>query len=112
LGVEVVNGLDVGVTQLGERFGFLAEPAAGLGVGQRAFGQNLDGHVASEVLIPRPIDHTHAAFAQLLLDVIPPECLSNHEGNPAGHILGRWFVTSQRTPTIIAGCFTTGVSRW
>jgi hypothetical protein len=48
--------------------------------GQRAWGQNLQGYVAVELFVTRPIDHAHPALADLFDDAIVRNCLADHGG--------------------------------
>ena len=68
--VKIVDGGDVGMVQLGQRQGFLAEIFASGLVGERLERQYFDGHVAIEVLIAGAIDFAHAAGADPLSDKV------------------------------------------
>jgi hypothetical protein len=66
LAVEVEDGSNVGMIQLGERQGFFAEAPARRLVGKRSYRQDPESHVAFEMLIVGAMEFAHAARADLL----------------------------------------------
>jgi hypothetical protein len=45
---------------------------------ERILGQHLEGYIAVQYFIPRAINDTHAAFANLLKDSVVIQRLSDH----------------------------------
>ena len=83
LAPELMRGFDIGMIHFRQCEGFFAEALAGGFVGQRARRQNLQGHVAVELLVVGAIHHTHPAFTDFPNDAVVAECEANHgEGNP------------------------------
>jgi hypothetical protein len=72
LRVEIVNGSDVGMVELGESSGLMVEAFAGGFVRQRTRRQNFDGYFAVEVFIAGAINSTHSAGADLVDDAKVP----------------------------------------
>jgi hypothetical protein len=64
--VELVDLHHVGVPQPGDRLALDAEAGPRRRVGLVPGRQHLEGHLAVEGRLPRPVDHPHAAGAQLL----------------------------------------------
>jgi len=60
---NLVDGGDVGMSQLGGQPGLAEETVAGLGTCQEVAGQDFDGHRSPQHLVMGPIDHAHAAGA-------------------------------------------------
>lgn len=60
---EVVNDNDIGVLEY-SRLRFAVEALEHIGLSGKAFGQRLDGHLASDSLVLGAIDDTHAAAAK------------------------------------------------
>ena len=56
----------------------LLEAAAAFGIGGRADRENLERHRAAEARVAGFVDHTHAAFAELLSDLVRPKLLADH----------------------------------
>ncbi len=71
--VEVIDGCDIGVVQLGESIGLLAEALTRGMVGEGTCRQDFDRDIASQVLIAGTIDFSHAASADLLGDTVVPQ---------------------------------------
>jgi len=63
---------------------FLAEPLSGSLIRQCADGQDLDSHVALEVLIVGAVQKTHATCTDLLDDAIVAERVADELGR-SGH---------------------------
>ena len=70
IGIEVVNGRDVRVIEPRQRQRFLLESGAALVVGEAAVRQQLEGDVAIETLVARPIHDAHPAGADSLQDPV------------------------------------------
>ena len=68
-----VNGDDVRVVQRGQRARFAPEPLDAIGVGGHVRGKDLEGDVAPERGIRRPVDRAHAAAADEALDRVAAE---------------------------------------
>ncbi len=66
VGGHVVDRHDVGVAQLGDRLGFVVEPAAEVGVVRQIAFQYFDGHKAVQPVAPCLIHVGHAAGADQL----------------------------------------------
>ena len=66
VGGYVVDRHDVGVAQLGDRLGFVVEPAAEVGVVRQIAFQYFDGHKAVQPVAPCLIHVGHAAGADQL----------------------------------------------
>jgi hypothetical protein len=82
LAVEVMDRGDVRVGQAREGVRLLAKPQAGFLVSEGAFGQDLQGHVAVELLIPGAEDLAHPAGPQRLDDSILSKRAADHEPPP------------------------------
>jgi hypothetical protein len=52
---------------------FLTKSSAGTVIGERTFGENLDGYIAVEMLIAGTINHSHSALANFIDDAIVAE---------------------------------------
>jgi hypothetical protein len=61
------------MVQRGGRAGFLLEAAEAIGVGSERRGQDLDGDVAPEARVSRPIDLTHTPRANGGEDLVGAE---------------------------------------
>ena len=77
LGVEVVDGDDIGVVELGERQRLAAEALPRHLVGQRAGRQQLERDVALQALVMGGVDDAHAARADLLEHAIMAQRLAD-----------------------------------
>ena len=66
----VVGGDDVGVRQLRRRLDFAVEAVERLGAVEQPLVDDLDGHRAFHEAVLGPVDHAHAAVAQLLVQLI------------------------------------------
>ena len=53
-----------------EHLGLAVEPSDALGIGGHRFWKHLDGNVAVELRVRRPIDHTHATGTDLVSDLV------------------------------------------
>ena len=82
LGVDVVDGDDVGVVERGRGLGFLHEALLPVGAGKRVRGQHLEGGRTVQARIYRFINNAHSAGAYLRLDAIGPERCTYHLGTP------------------------------
>ena len=76
----VVHACDVGVLKSRGELDLALEIGAGLGRGERAGGQELQGDLAVRAQLLGTPDHTHAALAQLARDAVALDL---------GHALGR-----------------------
>jgi hypothetical protein len=75
---DFVHRANVGMIQCGNRSCFLQGSfVAGRAPRGQRF-QEFQGHIALQFFILRAIHHTHATFAQLLLDNIVAESLTQH----------------------------------
>ena len=80
LGIEVEHGGDPGMAQARERERLVAEARPGRGVGERAFGQELERHLALEPLVARAVDHAHAARGDGAQDAVMRKGPADHDG--------------------------------
>ena len=89
-GIEIVDGSDVGMVELGQGESFLAKSLAGSFVGQGAGGQDLYGNLAFQLLVMRKKYDSHPSRADLFLDAVAteifPEQVPGHTGmlSPSG----------------------------
>ena len=67
---DVVNLNDMGVAELGDRFGFCRESLEELGFRLAAATNHLEGDQAIEAQIARLVDDTHPAVAQAIEDFV------------------------------------------
>jgi len=81
---------DVGVGEARERVGLLVEAGAGALVGEGAFGEDLEGDVAVELLVVGAVDLTHASRPEALDDAVVGERAADHPAplRPNGMKLG------------------------
>ena len=70
---DVVNRDDVGMIQRRRAAGFLLEPGPAHLVSGDLGEQHLDGDLAPEARVPRPVDLAHAAGAERRNDLVGPE---------------------------------------
>ena len=80
-GVEVVNARDVRVTQPGQGHGLVSKPRPGFRVFKGRGRQDLDGDVAIEAVVERPVDDAHATGAEFLDDAVTPKGAADHQGS-------------------------------
>ena len=73
-----MDGGDVGVIELGERLGFLAEPLPGFLVPDPPLGQYLQSDVAVQPLVVGTVNHAHAAGPYLFENAIAAERPTQH----------------------------------
>src|SRR5690606_34274131 len=71
------NREDVRVRERRDSSGLPFEPAAPVGVLSELRGKNLDGDIAPQPRVSRPIDLTHSAFADLGEQAIRSECITD-----------------------------------
>ena len=67
---DLVNGDDVRVVEVGNRFGLVPEAAEIIRARQRSGPDQLDGHQAIELFLTCSIDDTHATPGNLLEKLI------------------------------------------
>ena len=77
--VDLVDRTDVGVMQSGGGLSLPKEPLLGLFVVQQMRGQELEGHIALELLVLGSIHNTHAALAELLDDAVVADRPADHD---------------------------------
>ena len=82
---ETVDGRDVGVRQRGEHLRLALETRQPIAVGRKDLRDDLEGHVAPEPRVPRPIDLPHPALAEKRGDFVDAEAgaRGQHGGRPA-----------------------------
>src|SRR5258708_25657392 len=61
LRAELVDRFDIRMVELGQCHGLFAEVSAGSVVAESASGQNLQCHIAVELLITGAVNHTHSS---------------------------------------------------
>ena len=67
---DPVQGGDVGMVQRRERLRLALEPQRPLAIGHEGFEHQLEGHVAFEPSVARPVDFTHAPGTEQIDDFI------------------------------------------
>jgi len=77
LGIEIVDGSDVGMIELREGASFVVEAMARGIVGDGAGMQELDGNVTVEVRIASEVDDTHAATTYFAFNAVVTELEAN-----------------------------------
>jgi hypothetical protein len=80
------------MVERGERLRFTLESGGSFGVGDEQVGQNLDGHVAIEFRIARPVHFSHAAAANEREDFI---------GAKSGARRQPHFISSARAASVL-----------
>ena len=75
---EPVDRADVRVAQCGEDLRFAFEPGDAFGVVRDEIRQGLDGDVAVQSRVAGFVDLAHSPRAKLGLDLVGPDCFSNH----------------------------------
>src|SRR5208282_4528393 len=90
--VDIVDGADARMVQLGSGAGFAHEAVEQLAVVDHLRGNELEGDVTGQARVLRLIHHAHASTTEFSNDVIVGDCLADHsEGLSAvGGMLGRW----------------------
>ena len=78
--LQPVDGRDVRMVQRGEDFRFALESGKALGIRREGLRQNLQSDVAFQSGIPRPIDFTHAADADLGGDLVDAKAGAGGKG--------------------------------
>ena len=78
---DVVERADVRVVEGGDRPGLALEAGTRLGVGGQVVRQHLDGDLAIEPRVPRPVDLTHAARPQGGDDLVGSQASSGVQGH-------------------------------
>jgi hypothetical protein len=78
--LESVDDSDVRMVQRGEDFRFALESGDPFCVSRECFGQDLDGNLAIELRIARPIDLPHAAGAKGGQNLVRTEAGTGVEG--------------------------------
>ena len=81
IGGDVVDDDDVGMVESRSRLGFQDEASLALGIGGFIGRQDLDRYDPVEVGVRRLVDDAHAAFADLLRDVVMKQALADHTAN-------------------------------
>ncbi len=83
--LEGVDGDDVGVLEGGDRRGLALETHPAFRTAGQLLGEHLDGDLAAELLVDRPPDDTHPAFAELVHDSVVQQLLAWFEHDvPSG----------------------------
>jgi len=82
------------MVQRGEDFGFALESGKPLGIRREGLRQDLQSDVALQSGIPRPIDFTHAADADLGGDFVDAEAGAWGKGQEASP----WIIRVARQP--------------
>jgi hypothetical protein len=106
MGAELEHRDDVGMRERRDRLGFALESCEPLRISGDGRGQDLDGHVAPELRVPRPVDLPHSAGANRGNDFIRTKASTRAQGHarglwpgfigpsghrPSGHLVpGRW----------------------
>jgi hypothetical protein len=97
VGVNFVDGADIGMVQGGRSFGFALKAAECLWVCGYLFGQELEGHEPAELHVLSLVHHTHSTTAKFFDDAIVRDGLANHreEDSFVGNL--RWAAWSKST---------------
>ena len=83
-GADLVDRDDVGMVERRHRSGFLLEAPDPVGLGGHRLGQDLEGHVAAEPRVVRPVDLPHAARAEAPADGVGTELPTDEVPAPCG----------------------------
>ena len=75
---DLVDGADVRMVDAGRGPRFGEEPLAGLRVGATVVGQHLEGHLAVEPLVLRPVHDAHAALSQRAEHAVTADGVGGH----------------------------------
>ncbi len=78
---EIEDPENVRMVQRRHGLRFALEAGQGAGVGRKSFGQDLDGDLASEPRVLRPVDFAHSAGAKRREDFVRPETGTGGEGH-------------------------------
>jgi hypothetical protein len=81
--VKAEDRRDVRVQELGQDLRFTLEARETLDVTRERRGEDLDGDVASQRGVGRPVDLAHAAFPELRGDLVRAEALAGGQGHGA-----------------------------
>jgi hypothetical protein len=76
--VDVVDGADAGVIELGGRLRLALEPLQGVRVLGQLLRQELERYLAPEARVFRLVDDTHAAAPELGIDAVVRDRLADH----------------------------------
>jgi hypothetical protein len=76
--VDLVDDADVGVLEAGDRPRLLEEARPRRGVARQLGGEQLEGDVAPEPHVLRPVDDAHPALADLLDDPVLGNGFTDH----------------------------------
>ncbi len=101
--LDAVDRGDVRVFELGEHLGFALEPHHLVGVADEMRGQNLDRHLALEVLVVGAEDLAHAAFAELRGDPVVTQARTDFHGCLAGWGASGARMVADRLPACRVG---------
>jgi hypothetical protein len=71
--LDPVDGGDVGMVERREQLRFACEPCDAIGILRDGRRQDLEGDLASQPGVARPIDLTHPAGAERRQDLVRPE---------------------------------------
>ncbi len=75
---DAVNLPDVGVIQGGQDLHFPLKPGHSLGIRGKLLGQDLQRHVPVQLGIGGTVDHSHAAFTDLLQNLVMANGRADH----------------------------------
>jgi hypothetical protein len=76
-----VDGEDVGVVEGGDGAGFVLETPPPVGVGGGVLGEDLQGDVATEARIVRPVDLAHPPGPEGGPDLVGPQMCARAQGH-------------------------------
>jgi hypothetical protein len=85
---EPVDGGDVWVIQRGEHFGFALKARQPVGVSGQRGREDLDGNLALQLRVRRPVNLPHAARAERPEDVVGAEARAIGQGHERGDSSG------------------------
>src|SRR3954451_6634049 len=86
LGAKLVDGRDIRMIEACQRDRLLAEASAAGLVRKSSRRQDLDGHIAFQLLVVGEENHAHAASADLLADAVMSEGLADHRWRIGGAV--------------------------
>ncbi len=87
---EIEDREDVGVGERRDRLGLPFEARERVSVGGEPGGQDLDGHLAREARVPRPVNLAHASRAERRKDLVGPETSPGGKNHGRPRILPDW----------------------
>src|SRR5262245_1056581 len=88
---EVVDLTDVGMVQRGDCASFLVEPVHAIRVIRKRLGQDLDGNLAVQPGVARPVHFAHTTCTKRGGDLVGTESSTSLQGHIEGCDYRRWY---------------------